>query len=87
MHEVEKPCMRNAIIIANKEKSLVQSYSERTRDLFNITSFFGSLYLLEEVITLIINKDECREVNNVNLPYSLHAELWVLYALNALDVA
>ena len=84
---MKKPCMRNAIIIANKEKSLVQSYSERTRDLFNITSFFGSLYLLEEIVALIINEDECWEVNNINLPYSLHAKLWVLYALNALDVA
>ena len=45
------------------------------------------LDLLEEVVALIINEDECREVNNVNLPYSLHAKLWVLYALNALDVA
>jgi hypothetical protein len=43
--------------------------------------------LLEEIVTLIINEDECREVNNVNLPNSLHAEFWVLYALNALDVA
>ena len=43
------------------------------------------LQLLEEVVALIIYEDECREVLYGNLPDSLHTELWVLYALNALD--
>ncbi len=45
------------------------------------------LQLLEEVITLVINEDECGEVFNSNLPDSLHAELGILYALDALDRA
>ena len=44
------------------------------------------LDLLEEVVALVINEDECREVLNLNLPDSLHAELWVLNALDALDI-
>ena len=43
------------------------------------------LQLLEEVIAFVIYEDECREVFYGNLPDSLHAELRVLYALDALD--
>ena len=43
------------------------------------------LQLLEEVVALVVYEDECREVLYGNLPDSLHTELWVLYALNALD--
>ena len=43
------------------------------------------LQLLEEVVALIIYEDECREVLYGNLPDSLHTELRVLYALDALD--
>ena len=43
------------------------------------------LQLLEEVVALVIYEDECREVLYGNLPDSLHTELWVLYALDALD--
>ena len=43
------------------------------------------LQLLEEVVALVIYEDECREVLYGNLPDSLHAEFWVLYALDALD--
>ena len=43
------------------------------------------LQLLEEVVALVVYEDECREVLYGNLPDSLHAELWVLYALDALD--
>ena len=42
--------------------------------------------LLEEVVALVIHEDECWEVLNLDLPDSLHSELWVLYALDALDV-
>ena len=45
------------------------------------------LELLEEVVTLIVNEDECREVFNRNLPDSLHAQLRILYTLDALDAA
>ena len=44
------------------------------------------LNLLEEVIALIINEDECREVLYFNLPDSLHTELGILNALDALDI-
>ena len=41
---------------------------------------------LKEVVALIVNEDECREILNVDLPDCLHTELWVLYTLDALDV-
>ena len=44
------------------------------------------LDLLEEVVALVINEDEGREVFYFNLPYGLHAEFGILNALNALDV-
>jgi len=42
--------------------------------------------LLEEVVTLVVNEDECREVFHMDLPDSLHSEFRVLHALDALDV-
>ena len=45
------------------------------------------LQFFEEVMTLIVNEDEGREVFNGNLPYSFHTEFRILYALNALDTA
>ena len=48
---------------------------------------FTWLELLEEVIALVIDEDECWEVLNLNLPDSFHAELWVLNTLDALDAA
>ena len=39
----------------------------------------------KKIITLIINDDEGREVLNLNLTYSLHAELLEVYYLNLLD--
>ena len=42
--------------------------------------------LLEEVVTLVIYEDECREVLDVDLPDCLHSEFRVLHALDALDV-
>ena len=39
----------------------------------------------KEVIALVINNDKCREVLYINLADSLHAELWEVYNLNALD--
>ena len=45
------------------------------------------LELLEEVVTLIVNEDESGEVFNSDLPDSLHAQLRILYTLDALDAA
>ena len=42
--------------------------------------------LLEEVVALVINEDECREVLNADLPDCLHSKLRVLYTLDTLDV-
>ena len=44
------------------------------------------LNLLEEIITLVINEDECWEILNLNLPDSFHTKFRVLNALDALDV-
>ena len=45
------------------------------------------LQLLEEVVALVVNEDESREVLNSDLPDSLHAKLRILYTLDALDRA
>ena len=42
--------------------------------------------LLEEVVTLVVNEDECREVLDADLPDCFHTKLRVLYTLDALDV-
>lgn len=42
--------------------------------------------MLKEVVTLIINEDECGEVFHFDFPHSLHAKFGIFYALNALDV-
>ena len=42
--------------------------------------------MLEEVVALVINKDECREVLYPDFPYGFHAEFWIFHALDALDV-
>ncbi len=47
---------------------------------------YSSLELLEEVVALVINEDECREVFNMNLPDRFHAEFWIFNTLDALDV-
>ena len=46
----------------------------------------SGLQLLEEIVALVVHEDEGREVLHLNLPDSLHAELGILYALDALDV-
>ena len=69
-------------------------YNELTQIKKSLPSLAGFLLcqdlleseLLEEVVTLVINEDECREVLDADLPDSLHSELRVLYALDALDV-
>ena len=43
------------------------------------------LELFEEVITLVINEDEGREVDNLNLPDGFHSDLRELNTLDALD--
>lgn len=45
------------------------------------------LQLLKEVVALVIDQDERREILYCNLPDCLHAELRILNALDALDAA
>ena len=42
--------------------------------------------MLEEVVALVINEDEGREVLHLDFPNSLHTELRILDALDRLDV-
>ena len=42
--------------------------------------------LLEEVVTLVVNKNECRKVFYADFPYGFHSELWEFNTFNALDV-
>ena len=44
------------------------------------------LQLLEEIVTLVVNQDKCREVNHLDLPDSLHTQLRIFNTLDALDV-
>ena len=60
---------------------IVFQFSIFTFQLKNLTSLAG-LQLLEEVVTLIVYKDEGREVLNFDLPDGLHAKLGILNALN-----
>ena len=45
------------------------------------------LELLEEVIALVIDEDECGEVFYRNLPDGFHAEFGIFHALDTLDAA
>ena len=60
-------------------------FSIFTFQLKNLTSLAG-LQLLEEIIALVINEDECGEVLNLNLPDGFHAKLGILDALERLAV-
>ena len=42
--------------------------------------------LLEEVVALVVNEDECGEVLNLDFPNSFHAEFGIFNAFDALDV-
>ena len=42
--------------------------------------------MLEEVVAFIVDKDECREVDNFDFPNGFHTEFGIFYALDALDV-
>ena len=53
--------------------------------LFLLLARHPRLELLEEVVALVVNEDESREVFNCNLPDSLHAKLRIFYTLDALD--
>lgn len=44
------------------------------------------LDLLEEVVALVVHKDESREVLDLYFPDSFHAKFGVFHTLNALDV-
>ena len=44
----------------------------------------AGLELFKEVVTLVVNKDESREVLYRDLPYCLHAKLRILNTLDAL---
>ena len=49
--------------------------------------FLSYLELLKEIITLVIHKNEGREILYADFPYSLHTELWIFHAFDALDIA
>lgn len=49
--------------------------------------FLSYLELLKEIITLVIHKNESREILYTDFPNSLHTELWIFHAFDALDIA
>ena len=46
----------------------------------------AGLQLLEEVVALVVHKDEGGEVFHLNLPDGFHAQFGIFHALDALDV-
>ena len=42
-------------------------------------------YMVEEVVTLVVNEYECGEILNFDFPDSLHAEFRIFETFNALD--
>ena len=52
---------------------------------FLLAPWTPGLELLEEVVALVIDEDECRKVLDGNLPDGFHSEFRILNALNALD--
>ena len=50
-----------------------------------LTAWSPRLQLFEEVVAFIVNKDECREVLNLNLPDCFHTEFRIFNTLDALD--
>ena len=61
--------------------------SEGLKQTHSALRFLSYLELLKEIITLVIHKNESREVLYANLPYSLHTKLWIFHAFDALDIA
>ena len=53
--------------------------------LFTVSCTTG-LDLLEEIISLVINQDKCREIFHFNLPDSFHTQLRIFHTLDALDI-
>jgi hypothetical protein len=68
------------------EQSAPPFVESKSKAFTSLAAAAAWLYLLEEVVALVINEDKCREVLNLDFPDSLHAELGVLDALDALDV-
>ena len=40
----------------------------------------------KEIVTLVVDDDECGEILDVNLPHGLHAELWELEDVDFFNV-
>ena len=76
----------------NKRTFMVRLSINMLLNLLSVQFLFllaGAAFLFdlsEEVVTLIIDEDKCREVLNFNFPDSFHAEFGIFHALDALDV-
>ena len=60
-------------------------YQSFVASLFTAAGTAG-LDLFEEIVALVVNKDECREILYVDFPDGLHSEFRIFYAFDALDV-
>ena len=60
---------------------------QRRSNVVGLVAAVARLELLEEVVALVVHQNEGGEILNGNFPDSLHAELGVLHAFNALDAA
>ena len=76
----------------NKRTFMVRLSINMLLNLLSVQFLFllaGAAFLFdlsEEVVTLIIDEDKCREVLYFNFPDSFHTQFRILYTLNALDV-
>ena len=76
----------------NKRTFMVRLSINMLLNLLSVQFLFllaGAAFLFdlsEEVVTLIIDEDKCREVLYFNFPDSFHTEFGIFHTLNALDV-
>ena len=75
----------------NKRTFMVRLSINMLLNLLSVQFLFllaGAAFLFdlsEEVVTLVINEDKCREIFNFNLPNGFHAEFGIFHTLDVLD--
>ena len=71
----------------HNQQPTTKEKNEGQKQTHSALRFLSYLELLKEIITLVIHKNEGREILYADFPYSLHTELWIFHAFDALDIA
>ena len=71
----------------HRHGDLVTLFFFKRNEVFNLQNraSCAGLQLLEEVVALVVHKDEGWEVLHLNLPDGFHAQFWIFHTLDALD--